>query len=67
MKLYRYDTLEDLNRALAIAEKNKVPVAKVKLLTESEHTIEAPRFKLKTVYYVLTDEKNDYQAKKEAE
>ena len=52
MILIKFNSRKNLNNFLG---KNKYPVKKVKLLTEGN------LFKLKTVYYVLIDQSNNYQ------
>jgi len=55
MKLYQYDDIKKLNQALGSFAKNRVPVAKVKLLTVGD----------KVQYFVLADPKEVYQPTKE--
>jgi hypothetical protein len=54
MKLYQYDDIKKLNQALGSFAKNRVPVAKVKLLTVGD----------KVQYFVLADPKEVYQKPK---
>ena len=65
MKLYRYESLAELNKALADFGNANVPIAKVKLLSESDFFTDRggrSRFRgLKTVFFILTNEKGDYQ------
>lgn len=69
MKLYRYETLEALNEALADFSAKGTPIAKVKLLTEGDFSTEKVGElaqsigKLKTVFFVLTNEGGNYQPK----
>ena len=68
MKLYKYETLESLNKALIEFNEIGTNIAKVKLLTESKYvydkTTQRDRIYLKTVYFILTDKSNNYQSKK---
>ena len=68
MKLYKYETLESLNKALTEFNEIGTNIAKVKLLTESKYvydkTTQKDRICLKTVYFILINKSNNYQSKK---
>ena len=53
MKLYKYSHVEHLNKALEKFEKEGVRIAKVKIITAGDRNT--------IIYYILTDDKNNYQ------
>lgn len=67
MKLFKYQTLEELNAALDFFAKEKMIIKKVKLCTESQYSDQYRRMMEVTRFYILTDDEGLYQPDKTEE